>query len=239
MKLTDLNKPFPPEDIEWRIQSSGVTNGRSWALVLAYITSRAIQDRLDKVCGQENWSIRFDDWQNGKGAKCTISIKIGDEWVPKEDGAENTEFEPIKGGFSGAVKRAGVHWGIGRYLYNLKSTWANIHDKGKHRDTIKNKASNTPVEIKWDPPELPDWALPEGTEKLASVPEMPTTSRQALQRCKTIASQLKESNGSPLDFELDKKVFFEDEKTEPFLSEAQLKRYAGDLLRRHNLQVKK
>tara|TARA_Y100000310_G_scaffold233219_1_gene236087 strand:+ start:8888 stop:9607 length:720 start_codon:yes stop_codon:yes gene_type:complete len=239
MKLKDLLTPFAAEDIEWRIQSSGVSNGRTWALVLAYITSRAIQDRLDEVCGPENWSIRFEDWQNGKGAKCTISIKTGDEWVPKEDGAENTDIEPIKGGFSGAVKRAGVHWGIGRYLYNLTSNFANIHEKGKYKAVAKNKANNTDVQFKWDPPELPDWALPEGTEKTIIVPEMPRTSRQVLERCKTIASQLKEADGSPLDFELDKKVFFEDEETEPFLSEAQLKRYVGDLLRRHNLQVKK
>jgi hypothetical protein len=78
--------------------------------------------------------------------------------VTKWDGAENTDIEAVKGGLSGAMKRAAVQWGIGRYLYDLDEGWANIHDRGRHSAKDKNNKW-----FKWDPPELPPWALPNPT----------------------------------------------------------------------------
>ncbi|EAV6548469.1 recombinase, partial [Salmonella enterica] len=52
MNLDQLDEPFAAEDIEWRIQQSGKTrDGKVWAMVLAYVTNRAIMKRLDDVCG--------------------------------------------------------------------------------------------------------------------------------------------------------------------------------------------
>ena len=45
---------------------------------------------------------------------------MGNKW----DAAENTQVEAVKGGRSGAMKRAAVQWGIGRYLYNLEEGFA-------------------------------------------------------------------------------------------------------------------
>ncbi|EPF6937558.1 Rad52/Rad22 family DNA repair protein, partial [Salmonella enterica subsp. enterica serovar Typhimurium] len=43
MNLDLLDEPFAAEDIEWRIQQSGKTrDGKLWAMVLAYVTNRAI-----------------------------------------------------------------------------------------------------------------------------------------------------------------------------------------------------
>jgi hypothetical protein len=154
MNLNKLKEPFHEEDIEWRVQSSGVTNNKPWAIVVPYVTARAIMDRLDKVCGQANWQndlIGIDG-----GIICRIGIKIESEWVWKADGAQNTNIEPVKGGISGALKRAGVPWDIGRYLYSLDTPqYAIISDKGKHKSKIDNKW------LKWDAPKLPSWALPE------------------------------------------------------------------------------
>ncbi|ELN7608627.1 recombinase, partial [Salmonella enterica] len=51
MDLNKFDAPFNPEDIEWRIQQSGKTrDGKVWAMVLAYVTNRAIMKRLDDVC---------------------------------------------------------------------------------------------------------------------------------------------------------------------------------------------
>ena len=162
MNLTKLSDPFPAEDIEWRIQRSGMKNGKPWAMVLAYVTSRAIMQRLDDEVGPENWRNEFATGPSG-GVLCGISIKVGGEWVEKWDGAENTDIESIKGGLSGAMKRAAVHWGIGRYLYRLESGFANFHDGGKHRDNIKeNKDDKYGKPFRWDPPALPSWALPGG-----------------------------------------------------------------------------
>lgn len=110
MNLTDLAAPFPPEDIKHRQGPGGKQ--------LPYVTARAIQDRLDAVCGPHNWKNEFRPWEVGTpGVLCGLSIKIGDEWVTKWDGAEQTDIEAMKGGLSDAMKRAAVQWGLGRYLY--------------------------------------------------------------------------------------------------------------------------
>jgi len=153
--LTKLREVFPSDDIEWRVQSSGKKkNGELWAKVLAYITNRAIMDRLDKVCGPENWKNDFISAPNG-GTLCGLSIKVNGEWITKWDGAENTDIESVKGGLSNAMKRAGVQWGIGRYLYNLTTGWADINPSGTHNDKLKDGTW-----FKWNPPKLPGWALP-------------------------------------------------------------------------------
>lgn len=56
MNLEELSLPFRPDELEWRIQSSGTKkDGKPWAKVLVYIQARAVFNRLDKVCGPENW----------------------------------------------------------------------------------------------------------------------------------------------------------------------------------------
>ena len=161
MDLHELHEPFPAADVEWRLQTAGKGSGGFWARVLAYITNRAIQERLDEVCGPTNWRNEFQVGPMG-GVLCGISIRCGDEWVTKWDGAENTDIEAVKGGLSNAMKRAAVQWGIGRYLYNLEEGWATCYPdrKGSHVGQTKDKEHFT-----WDPPALPDWALPGGSGK--------------------------------------------------------------------------
>lgn len=155
MDLTKLKEPFRAEDIEWRIQQAGTgKNGQPWAMCLAYVTNRAIMNRLDDICGAENWKNEYKTAPDG-GILCGISIKCGDEWVTKWDGAENTQVEAVKGGLSGAMKRAAVQWGIGRYLYNLEASWAEISENGRFQGKTKDGKW-----FKWNPPRLPDWALP-------------------------------------------------------------------------------
>jgi hypothetical protein len=154
-----LAAPFHPDDLEWRVQTSGERNGRPWALVLTYITNRAIQDRLDAVVGPENWRNTFAPGPTG-GVMCGISVRIGDEWVTKWDGAENTDVEAVKGGLSAAMKRAAVQWGIGRYLYRLDESFAQVSEGGRFRAKAKDGTT-----FRWDPPSLPAWALPEGVKQ--------------------------------------------------------------------------
>ncbi len=62
MDLNKFDEPFSPEDIEWRIQQSGKTrDGKVWAMVLAYVTNRAIMKRLDDVCGKAGWRNEYRD----------------------------------------------------------------------------------------------------------------------------------------------------------------------------------
>lgn len=156
--LARLRAPFPAEDVEWRLQQAGEKNGKIWGKALAYITNRAIMDRLDAVVGADRWQNVFTEGPGG-GILCGISIRLGDEWVTKWDGAENTDVEPVKGGLSNAMKRAAVQWGIGRYLYKLEEGWAVVSDSGKLAGKTREGTW-----FRWDPPALPDWALPREPE---------------------------------------------------------------------------
>lgn len=163
MDLNKLREPFKPEDLEWRVQQAGESNGRLWARVVAYVDNRAIMDRLDEVVGPENWRNEYHYGPNG-AVMCGLSLRIKhthegvqylSEWVTKWDGSENTDIEAVKGGLSGAMKRAAVQWGIGRYLYDLPPGYAEIVPEGQ-----RGRYFNKKPQFGWNPPKLPAWALP-------------------------------------------------------------------------------
>lgn len=175
MNLKLLALPFKENEIEWRIGSCGKKgNGQIWATCLAYIQARAIMDRLDEVCGPENWRVSYEFVSASQGTApgviARLSIFVGDKWITKEDGAEQTDIEQFKGGLSSALKRAGSVWGIGRYLYGLESGFAHVDDKGRNYGKTKDGA-----EFHWNPPNLPQWALPQGekAQPNGAKPEQP------------------------------------------------------------------
>lgn len=167
-----LREPFDPREIEWRPQQVGIgRNGRPYIRVLAYITNRAIMYRLDDVFGIGGWQSKFNDIPDG-GVECGIGCSLdGDHWVWKWDAADKTDIEAIKGGRSSAMKRAAVHWGIARYLYYLESGFGNIREGGSHWQP----AGSNPKRgwrwdgFAWDPPELPDFALPKKKEEVEDI----------------------------------------------------------------------
>lgn len=166
-----LKEPFEPSKLEWRVQQAGKQNDnqtgevKHWALVLAYVTNRAIMDRLDEVFGIEGWSNEFTVSPGG-GILCGITAYFKEVPITKYDGAENTAIEPVKGGLSNAMKRSAVMWGIGRYLYDLEATFVsmgelkppNMKGYGIHYDKDSKKR------YYWKHPELPEWALPKVTK---------------------------------------------------------------------------
>ena len=165
--LAELRAPFDPEDVKWRIQTAGMGGGGNpWAMIVPYITSRAIHQRLDEVFGF-NWQNEQKPAPDGNGWLCGISVKVDGEWVTRWDGAENTNIEPLKGGLSGAMKRAGVLFGIGRYLYQLdKTIWADCKTCDSERNANGNFQWVTPKNggvkfgLDWKAPQLPAWARP-------------------------------------------------------------------------------
>lgn len=172
MDLNKLDEPFSASDIEWRVQQCGIAKSGPWAMVLAYVTNRAIMKRLDDVCGKSGWRNEYRDIPNNGGVECGISIKVDGEWITKWDAAENTQVEAVKGGRSGAMKRAAVQWGIGRYLYQLEERFATCsveRTNGWNKASFKDKKTNQYTNIWWQTPDLPGWALPaESTENKAN-----------------------------------------------------------------------
>jgi hypothetical protein len=125
-----LKAPFPFSETECKLQATN--SDKTQGLAVFYIYSRAIQNRLDETVGPFNWRNEYMLWQD-KAQICGISIydDTRQTWVTKFDGAENTEYEPIKGGLSDSLKRAAVMWGLGRYLYDIDGLWVEIAQKGK------------------------------------------------------------------------------------------------------------
>lgn len=179
MNLKLLAEPFHPNDIEWRVATAEL----EWVRIVPYLTARAVMERLDSVCGPENWCttpLSIHEMRvNVNAVQVGISIRIGDQWVTKYDVAGPTEIEAAKGAYSGAMKRAAVQWGIGRYLYFLKEMYGDISKaKGSERPKDgfgwkKQKIKGTDKVYWWKPPMLPSWALPRQLET-----EMPVTEEQ-------------------------------------------------------------
>lgn len=182
MKLENLREPFPPEDIDWRPGSTNREKTR--AMALAYLNARAVMDRLDEVCGPGNWRDEYVAGPQG-GVICRLSIRVDGEWVAKEDGAENTDVEAVKGGISDALKRAAVKWGVGRYLYNLPSQW------------VECEAFGNSVRLK-ERPKLPPWALPHASApRPAAASFTPEEERAA--PAEMVNTETGEIGGSELD----------------------------------------
>ena len=121
-----LAEPFAKSEISTRSGGGGRT--------LSYITARTVANRFDTVVGPENWRMRYrvetiTGW--GSAVICTIEVRIGGEWVGKEDAggfkemtegprgkSVRDEENTVKTGFSDALKRSACMWGVGRELYN-------------------------------------------------------------------------------------------------------------------------
>lgn len=127
-----LKAPFPPSKISWRVGST--TADKKKGLAFGYIDARDVMERLDEVCGPENWQCSYPH-ATGKTV-CSISVRViredgAADWISKADGAGDSDVEAEKGALSDAFKRCAVRFGIGRYLYDIPATWVAIEPMGK------------------------------------------------------------------------------------------------------------
>ncbi len=155
--MQKLQEPFLPDEIEWRVGST--TQDKTKGMALAYVTNRAIQNRLDDIFGPFGWRNEYREWK-ATSQLCGISVRHDGEWITKWDGAEDSDMESVKGGLSDAMKRAAYQWGIGRYLYKLEAVWMPIEQRGRS-SVLKGT------------PNLPAWALPAGYGAKPQAPQKP------------------------------------------------------------------
>ncbi len=128
MDLAKLKTPLGIEDIDFRIQS---INKGGYATILAYKDARVDMNRLDAVCGPQNWQRDHKEIKNV--VYCGIGINIEQHrnvgvnnhlevdsmgWTWKWDAGAESFTEKQKGEASDSFKRAGFNWGIGRELYD-------------------------------------------------------------------------------------------------------------------------
>lgn len=130
----ELKKPFRADQIKQRVGSTNYDKTKG--LVLNYIDARDVMDRLDEVVGADKWQTRYKDVKGN--LFCGIGIKIGDNWIWKYDAGAESNTEKEKGEASDSLKRAGVQWGIGRFLYDIPARWLAL-------DTYKDSRGETKV----------------------------------------------------------------------------------------------
>lgn len=147
--LEKLAIPFLDDEIEWKVQSV-FPNQRDpklfSALIVPYVSARAIHNRLNQVCGLD-WTsdFRFLPIPNCAGIECTISIFHQNRWVSRRDAAEFSQIEALKGAYSDSMKRSAVQFGIGSFLYKMPKTYVDIVEKRPYNDAYESVNSKYKV----------------------------------------------------------------------------------------------
>lgn len=125
-----LVAPFGADEVKFLPKT--VSGNR--ALAMAYIRADAVMSRLDAVFGVGGWQDAYAVLPCGS-VVCTLRVRIGDEWIAKEDVGSPSKQpdagDKLKAAFSGALKRAAVKFGIGRYLSRVVPAWADYDPQKK------------------------------------------------------------------------------------------------------------
>jgi hypothetical protein len=155
----DLEVPFDPSVIEWRVTNTAKDKRRGQ--VIPYADQRAYTDRLNALFTPSGWTRKYAvntsaNFQRGTDQKtvakvivtCELTIfglgshsATGEEWADNENAATAAEAQ--------AFKRAASCFGLGRYLYYFTGVWVDLG------------ARKRPKKIAI----LPDWATPDGWRK--------------------------------------------------------------------------
>lgn len=140
--------------------------GEDKAMSQKYITARTVMNMLDRYVGPENWRAEYAPMNLNPtviAVQCTLYLRIDGEWVGKTDIGTASDIEPEKGAVSDAFKRAAVHWGIGRELYNEgtatfeddddptpKPEPEAVHDRARTMEEPPAEDSDSPLdEVTW------------------------------------------------------------------------------------------
>jgi len=170
-----LKEPFERKDIEFRVAK--VSKRTRKVLVLAYINSRAVMQKLDTVFGVDGWKDEYEVLKGG--VTCKLSVKISGEFITKQDAAPFSNIEALKGAFSAALKRAAVKFGVGRYLYQLPEYFVELMDKKPANAGNKiHHYYSKEISGWWIEPDLPDWAVNGGNGKIEDKEKGKTEKRE-------------------------------------------------------------
>jgi len=116
--LARLAEPFPTDQLKWR--AGAVNRDKTKAIALAYAEPRSYEDRLNAVCPGA-WHVDFQPWGEQR-IICRLTIHA----LTRSSTGESGDANPAIAGTSAeaqAFKRACSKYGLGRYLYDLPTTW--------------------------------------------------------------------------------------------------------------------
>ena len=121
-RLLPLLKEVIPH--QWRVQS--FSKQKPIATVMAYIDQRDLMEVLDKHCTY-GWQKKYEEIAGN--LFCSIGINMPDgttQW--RSDCGVESNQDAEKGRASDAAKRAGVNWGVGRFLYDLEIQYVDANE---------------------------------------------------------------------------------------------------------------
>jgi hypothetical protein len=154
--VAELEIPFDPSVIEWRVTNTSKDKARGQ--IIPYADQRAYTDRLNTLFTPAGWTRRYtvhtsSNFQRSKDQRtvakvfvtCDLTIfgigshsATGEEWTDDDNAGTSAEAQ--------AFKRACSCFGLGRYLYYFTGAWVDL-DQNKR---LKAK------------PQLAGWATPKG-----------------------------------------------------------------------------
>src|SRR5664280_449844 len=159
--LAELEIPFSPEQVRWRVTNT--TNDKKRGQIVPYADPRAYTDRLNALFSPQGWTREYkietmsnitrmkkgESIVSGKVlVTCTVTIiglwshsGTGEEWADDDNGMTSADAQ--------AFKRACSCFGLGRYFYDILAVWV---DLDQNRQPVR-----TPV--------LSAWALSENWRK--------------------------------------------------------------------------
>lgn len=133
IKFRDLR----PEEVDVRVAQ---ITAKGCSLLL-YKDARCDMNILDETVGPDRWQ-RNHELINGN-LFCNVGIKVGEEWVWKQDVGTESYTEKEKGQASDSFKRACFNWGIGRELYTSPFIWIDRSDVDIVEENGKFKVKDT------------------------------------------------------------------------------------------------
>src|SRR6185437_7571284 len=180
--ITELQVPFEPSLIEWRVTNTA--NDKARGQVIPYADQRAYTDRLNALVTPAGWTRKYTvhaspNFQRGKDQKTVAKIVVtceltifgvgshsatGEEWSDDENAATSAEAQ--------AFKRAASCLGLGRYLYHFRGIWVDL-------DSRKRPKKLQP---------LPVWATPEGWRRGLRPDSKPQESRKTAEDQGTVTN---------------------------------------------------
>lgn len=155
--VAEMEVPFDPALIEWRIMRFEREAGKRKGLLMPYADQRAYTDRLNALFTPAGWSrsysvhtsANFERSRDGKMVAkvfVTCELKVlglgahsatGEEWTDDENAGTSAEAQ--------AFKRACSCFGLGRYLYSFGGVWVQLDER--------NRAKQVPVLTRWATPQ--------------------------------------------------------------------------------------
>lgn len=112
--------------IRWRVTRE--LKGKGIAQLVGYVDGRTVMNLLDGL--DPDWTIRHEPIV-GDGQIIAVQAVLTVNGVVRSDVGVPSKQDSIKGAYSDSMKRAAVHFGIGRELYELPQVYAGYDPETK------------------------------------------------------------------------------------------------------------